>query len=342
MDIQQRKSAFVQLGQRLKAELNDENGAETALQSALRIARYENAWFDELPVRTALERLSDQLTESHLNEWLAQYPTLDKVPTPKNVGLIMAGNIPLVGFHDLLSVLISGHHVVAKTSSKDRRLMLYVISALIEIEPDFQNRIRVTEDRMPDIDAIIATGSNNSAGYLEYYFGKYPHIIRKNRTAVAILDGSETEEELQGLGEDLFQYYGLGCRNVSKLLVSEDYDFAPFFKAIFPWKWVLNNAKYFNNYEYNKTIFLLNNEPMIENGFITLKEDTNWSSPVGMLFYERFSNPYELEQHLTLQQDALQCVIGHKYLPFGAAQRPDLWDYADGVDTLKFLIDLSH
>ncbi|MGD1846554.1 MAG: acyl-CoA reductase [Salibacteraceae bacterium] len=341
MDIQQRILAFVQLGQHLSQALEEEENPEQNLHGVIRRAHHENGWFDEKSVRFALCQWAELLTAANLENWLSHYPELHQEREAKKVGLILAGNVPLVGLHDLLCVLLAGHTVVAKTSSKDRQLVTYIINTLLAIEPAFAPKVLLTEDRMVGIEAMIATGSNNSTGYFEYYFGKYPHIIRKNRSSVAVLDGSESEAELSALGEDIFRYYGLGCRNVSKLLVPPNYDFDPLFQAIFSWKEVLNNPKYFNNYEYNKTIYLLNNDPMIENGFVVLKEDEHWVSPVGMLFYETVSNPEAVNQHLTKQQNALQCVVGHNHLSFGVAQKPALNDYADGVDTMRFLVNLD-
>ncbi len=250
----------------------------------------------------------------------------------------MAGNIPLVGFHDFLSVLISGHKVLVKQSSNDKQLLPVIAGFLMNIAPEFENRIRFTEERLTDFDAVIATGSNNTAGYFEYYFKGKPNIIRKNRNSVAILTGKESKEELEALGEDVFRYFGLGCRNVSKLYVPKEYDFESFFKAMYPWHTLLNSAKYANNYDYNKAVYLMSEFKLLENGFLILKEDESFGSPIATLFYEEYEDKKELQEKLEQNKENLQCVVGTKAdVDFGQTQHPKLWDYADGVDTLKFL-----
>jgi hypothetical protein len=357
LNLNNRVSAFVKLGRFLShfgESVKSEDISDIPLsdvlhekfEAAFNKSRIHNGWFSEDYVRNAIEAFAEQLTFEKLNEWLKKYD-LDNSKEPKRVGVIMAGNIPMSGFHDFMSVLLSGNIFVGKLSSQDNILLPAIAEVLTEIEPGFADRIIFTDGRIQNIDAVIATGSNNSSRYFDYYFGKYPNIIRRNRNSVAVISGDETEEELHNLGYDIFMYYGLGCRSVSKIYFPKNYNIDTFFNAIFNWQNVINNNKYANNYQYNKTLYLLNCDPLLDNGFLILKEDKKLSSPVGTLFYERYENLSDLELFLkdSLLTD-LQCIVANKKLsipvvPFGKAQFPLLSDYADGVDTLKFLTGLS-
>jgi hypothetical protein len=247
-----------------------------------------------------------------------------------------------VGFHDFLSVLISGHHVLVKTSSNDQHLLPFLANYLIAVEPDLKNKIKFVEGKLEDFDAVIATGSNNTARYFEYYFKDKPSIIRKSRNSVAVLNGQETTVQLVALGDDIFRYFGLGCRNVSKLFVPKGYDFTAFFEAIFEYQDVINYEKYANNYDYNKAVFLMSNFKLLDNGFLTIKEDSSHASPISSVFYEYYDNLKEVENRLSADQDSIQCVVSTNLvknsIPFGTTQKPKLWDYADGIDTLEFLL----
>lgn len=354
MDTVRRIDAFVRLGKLLKGfakpgeQQQDSlyNEFSERMEAAIRAAYFHNGWFTEANVRSAFEGIAAYLDERSLRAWLDKYPELEnKSSDPKRVGVIMAGNIPMVGFHDMLCVLLSGNIFVGKLSSDDKILLPRVVEMLIAIEPGFKDRVIFTEARMNDVDAMIATGSNNTSRYFEYYFGKYPHIIRKNRSSVAVLDGSETEEELRGLGKDIFQYFGLGCRNVSKLFIPQDFDLDRFFKAIYDYKWIVDNKKYGNNYDYNKTVYLLNGEQLLENGFVLLKEDIALSSPVAVIFYERYTDDEALRDRLRIDAASIQCIVSKRKdiknkIDFGKTQCPAPWDYADGVDTMKFLLQL--
>jgi len=349
MTIEERKSYFVKLGHFL-GEFDLENRDSTKntaqnqvfyneLNQKIDQAIHYNGWFTRENVIFSLQQWSKALTKPNLDKWLKAYNLEPK--TPKTVAIIMAGNIPLVGFHDFLSVLISGHKVLVKQSSNDRQLLPVIAAYLMEIAPEFENRIQFTEERLSHFDAVIATGSDNTARYFEYYFSKKPNIIRKNRNSVAVLSGEETPAELEELGEDIFRYFGLGCRNVSKLYVPENYNFESFFKAIFPWKHLLNSAKYANNYDYNKAVYLMSEFKLLENGFLILKKDESFGSPIASLFYEEYKDEKELNEKLQQQEDKLQCVVSQtSEVKFGETQTPKLWDYADGVDTLKFLEQL--
>ncbi len=261
-------------------------------------------------------------------------------------GLILAGNIPLVGFHDILCVLASGHIALIKLSSQDKLLIPYILRKLLEIEPGFNGRIEYIE-RLTGFDAVIATGSNNTSRYFDYYFGHVPHIIRKNRNSIAILTGEETSEQLKALGHDIFDYYGLGCRNVSKLYVPEGYNFNSFFEAIEEFKGIADHHKYNNNYDYNKSIFLVNLDKHLDNGFLLLKQDERLASPLAVLYYEEYAELASIKQKLDENLDHIQCIVANKRLAgmnvinFGQTQQPKLWDYADGVDTMKFLKGLN-
>jgi hypothetical protein len=279
------------------------------------------------------------LEADKLREWTRRLP--DVPASVKTVGVVMAGNILLVGFHDFLTVLISGHTLWGKLSSQDSYLLRYLAQLLTEIEPRFEEHIRWV-DKLKEADAIIATGSDNTARYFEYYFAKYPHVIRKNRTGVGVLRGDESGEGLHRLGQDVFQYFGLGCRNVSKLWAPPGYSFVPLIEAWEPYQNVLLHHKYHNNYDYNKSIHLVNGDPFLDTGFALLKENEALVSPISMIFYETYSDWANLEQKLAMQQEKIQCVVSESgwwsnSIPFGQAQQPELWDYADGVDTLAFV-----
>lgn len=340
MQLKQRINGFIALGTYLK-RIVSENGDSSA-KELFRKAEAENGWFTQDNIRFALESWSEALSEENLQQWLYGY-NIEKT-NPKTVAIIMAGNVPLVGFHDFLSVLMTGNKVLAKLSSNDRTLLPFLSKYLISVEPEFKNYIEFTEGRLINFDAVIATGSNNTARYFEYYFGKYPHIIRKNRNSVAVLTGNETVEELTALANDIFRYFGLGCRNVSKLYVPENYDFEAYFKAMYSWKEIIHNHKYINNYDYNKAVYLMDSFPLLDNEFLLLKEDDGFSSPISVVFYEKYSTFEKLNKELELQSENIQCIVSNANLPnevsFGKAQTPDLWDYADGVDTVDFLLKL--
>lgn len=346
MTIEERKSNFVQVGKFLSLfgdrpndsiKITPENERFfNELNNKIDLAVHYNGWFTRKNVIFSLNQWSKALTQSNLDKWVEPYKLDQK--EQKTVAIIMAGNIPLVGFHDFLSVLISGHKVLVKQSSNDKQLLPVIAGFLMNLAPEFEDLIKFTEDKLTDFDAVIATGSNNTARYFEYYFAKKPNVIRKNRNSVAILTGKETTKELEALGEDIFRYFGLGCRNVSKLYVPKNYDFDSFFKAIYPWNILLNSAKYANNYDYNKAVYLMSEFKLLENGFLILKEDESFGSPIATLFYEKYEDEKELQEKLDQNKENLQCVVGTSAeVSFGQTQQPKLWDYADGVDILKFL-----
>jgi hypothetical protein len=336
MNLETRIQAFSQLGQRIK------NFTPYELENLAHRARSANSWFDLPNVTAAFKGIANLLEEQYLREWLYVYD-FPKI-TPKKVGIVMAGNIPLVGFHDLLSVLISGHHALIKTSSDDPHLVKFVVDELLKIEPHFADYITFAE-LLKEAEAIIATGSDNTSRYFEYYFASRPHIIRKNRSSVAILTGFESPEELHQLGNDIFQYFGLGCRNISKLFVPEGYRFESFFEAIEDYKTILDHHRYQNNYDYNKSILLVNGVPHLDNGFLLLTENKQPVSPISVLHYETFNGLPDLYEKMKAAEEKTQCVVSSaawypKSFSFGQAQCPMVWDYADGVDTLAFLAKL--
>jgi hypothetical protein len=332
MTLEQRISAIVKLGNHL-SNLSDEAFETLALN-----ARNENPWFTAENVKRSLTGITQYLKEDKLRQWTSAY-TLNPAK-PKKVALVLAGNIPLVGFHDLLCVLISGHHAQVKLSSKDSKLIQYLIKHLIWLEPGFEQTIIVKENKLENFDAVIATGSDNSARYFEYYFGKYPNIIRKNRSSCVVLTGNESVEEIDALGEDIFSYFGLGCRNVSKAFVPEGYDLAKILSRWEAYKNIIHHHKYCNNYDYQKSILLVNLIPFLDNGFILLQENQKLVSPISVLYYEYYTDQADLENKLKEHSEKIQCIVGTQKpatIPFGSAQYPEVWDYADNVDSLKFL-----
>jgi hypothetical protein len=313
------------------------------IELILEEAERKNAWFDRENCLMTLHHWAGLLKKENLSQWLSSY-SIKNIPQ-KRIALILAGNIPLVGFHDLLCTLLIGHTAIVKLSSNDKILLPFLISELKNLTPIFEDKIIFMEEKLTDFDAVIATGSNNTARYFEYYFGKKPHIIRKNRNSVAILTGEETKEELELLGKDIFTYFGLGCRNVSKIFIPENYDFTNFFQAIYSFHSVMNHQKYINNYDYNKAVYLMNLEQLLENGFLLLKEDKHYASPIATLFYEKYTNISSLQERLTEDKELIQCIVSNGSFPnsitFGQAQIPSLRDYADGIDTIAFLNNIN-
>jgi hypothetical protein len=334
MTFQQRIAAFARLGQFFKQSAGRDD------DPVFYKAQIHNPWFTPENIAKAIDAWGDTLTETKLITWLGSYP--DEAREPVKVAVIMAGNIPLVGFHDLLCVLISGNTAIVKPSSDDTVLIKWVIEELIRIEPAFEARIIISETRLPEgFDAVIATGSNNTNRYFEYYFRDKPSLLRGSRNSAAILSGNETPEDYLRLGEDIFTYFGLGCRNVSKLYVPEGFDPATFYEGIESFSEVINHHKYANNYTYHKAIFLMNLTPHLDNNFLLLKQDDRIASPLGVMFYEEYDNAESLGRMLEARKNEIQCIVGKSaapgVLPLGKAQHPELWDYADGVDTLAFL-----
>lgn len=330
MNLATRINAFAQLGERIRERGNE-------WDDVLKGIFHRNGWFEKQQLDYALDHWGRILTAEQLYHWTNNY-SFSEATNKKRVGVIMAGNIPMVGLHDLLCVLLSGHSAVAKLSSDDDVLIPFLFQHLVAIEPDFAAQFEWVQ-RIKEVDLIIATGSDNTSRYFEYYFGKYPNIIRKNRTSVAVLSGNESKEDLIQLSKDIFTYYGLGCRNVTKLLVPKGYNFDQLFEAFLSTSEVMENKKYMNNYEYHKTLFLMNNEPLLDNGFVILKEDTNLHSPLGVIHYEYYDENTEKLIAEYNASDQVQCTVGKGGIHFGTTQKPELESYADGVDTMQFLLN---
>jgi hypothetical protein len=304
-----------------------------------------NGWFTKKMVSQALDGIIEMLNEKHLEQWLDVYlEEIKKNRQNREVGLIMAGNIPAVGFHDFLCVLISGHTAVVKTSSDDECLIPAIADLLISIDSSFLNKINILSGPRSNYDAVIATGSNNSARYFNQYFGKYPNIIRKSRTSVAVLTGKESDSEIRGLAKDMFTYYGLGCRNVSKLLVTKDFDSTQLIDELLKHTdFLKTSGKYQNNIDYNKSIFIINKVSFLDGGTFLLKEDNGLHSPIGVTFYEKFDSTQAVKKYVKENEDEIQCVVSSALdfgVPFGATQAPKVWDYADKIDTIEFLVNL--
>lgn len=335
MDIEARISAFHELGEKIERLGGQEFG------SLADMAAHQNPWFTGDNIRLSLNGIRNFLQRPKLESWTSRYK-LPAYPTNRSVALVLAGNIPLVGFHDVLSVLISGHSAMIKMSSKDTILLPAITNMLTGIEPGFKDRVQFVE-QLKSFDAVIATGSDNSARYFGYYFGKYPHIIRKNRTSCAVLTGNESTTELEQLGQDVFSYFGLGCRNVSKLFVPEGYSFNQLFECWQERNNIIHHHKYSNNYDYQKATLLVTQQPFLDNGFVLLMENQKTVSPIATVYFEYYRTQRQLTDRIETEKDKIQCIVGHAppaSIPFGQAQCPEPWDYADNIDTLEFLTEL--
>jgi hypothetical protein len=321
------------------------NGDTTAWDEVILRAGQHNAWFTEENVRLALRGISRMLAEEQLTRWLASYQELPRTSEVKTVAIIMAGNIPLVGFHDLLAVLITGNRALVKTSSQDELLPRKLVESLVTIEPAYSGLIEFVEGRMTGFTHVIATGSSNSARYFDYYFSRYPSVIRGNRNSVAVITGRETDDELRALGKDVFRFFGLGCRNVSKIFVHRSVAVADVLPHFEGWQHIIGHNKYRNNYDYHKAIMLVERMPHLDTGFLLLREERTLACPVSVLHYETFDDVAEVKALVQADADGIQCVVASTAagiphsVPFGSSQDPAPWDYADGVDTMAFLLE---
>ena len=325
------------------------SGGDTELDAAIRQSYLENRWFTEENIHDALQAVATAfLDRENLDNWLKAYSVPAVLHPGKTVGLVMAGNIPLVGFYDWLCVFLAGHRAKVKCSDKDKRLLPLLVKKMGEWEHESWAYTEFLAENEPlkDFDAVIATGSNNTARYFEQYFSRYPHIIRRNRNGVAVLDGRESMADLYALGRDIFSFFGLGCRNVSKLYVPRGYAFEPLLEALHEYRELIHHDKYKNNFDYNLTLFILNNMPYLNNGCLLLREDPSLQARIASVHYEYYDDLPGLQARLDEQKNDIQCVVGHallpgfSVLPFGKSQEPGLDDFPDGVDVMAFLTRL--
>jgi hypothetical protein len=332
MNLNDRIDAISRLGTYLIGDF------ETEFLDILTKAEINNPWFTIDNQKQALMNIGMQLNDNNLNAWISPYK-LKQNPIPEDVLIIMAGNIPLVGFYDLISVIVTGNNATVKMSSNDNILLPYLIKKLTEINIGFKQIIQFTDKvRGKVYNKIIATGSNISSRYFEYYFRDTSCLIRKNRRSIAILDGNEDRNELEQLGHDVFSYFGLGCRNVSKFYIPVGYDLDKLFQAFYSYRNIIEHLKYSNNYDYYKAILLMGNNKFMDNGFVILKEDSSLDSPVAIQYYQFYSNIEEVQDMISKNHTKLQCIVSREDVLFGEAQKPNLWDYSDGIDTIDFLI----
>ncbi len=347
MIIKERIAAFVKVGLFINRHFKNKFDAnETQLHEGLnaliQTANTYNNWFIPQFVNTSIGNIAILLEEKELINFCNTQGATDEnsVSQQKTVAVVCAGNIPMVAFHDIMCVLLSGHKVLIKLSTDDDILLPFFLKLLIHYEPNFESNILFAQGKLTNFNAVIATGSNNTANYFNFYFSKYPNIIRKNRTSIAILTGSETEHDFKSLAQDIFLYFGLGCRNVSKLLVPKGYNFNLFFESIIDFSFVVNNKKYGNNYDYHRAIYLLEQIPFLDNNFLMLKQSADLHSPVGVLYYDFYEDEKDITTYLSKNTEHLQCIMGKNYIPFGYSQQPVISNFADNVNTLKFLLTL--
>lgn len=335
MTLEQRIDTLAQLGGHLLKK-------DEYLEAVMHRTKFNNPWFTVDNQQESVRAIAQNfLQKEKLQKWVSRYEPLEPA-SPKWVGLVMAGNIPLVGFHDLLCTFAAGHRARLKLSDKDKYLLPYLLKLLGKFNPEATEYFEIVE-RMSGMDAVIATGSNNSARYFESYFGKYPNIIRRNRNAVAVLDGTESADDLHALGKDVFRYFGLGCRNVSKLYLPEGYDMQPLLEQLHKYRDISMHNKYRNNFDYNLAMLMMNRTKYWNNGCIILTESESVASRIAMLHYEHFSDWEKLSDNLRQRAEEIQCIVSSKAMDglevvnFGNAQEPALDDYADGVDVMEFL-----
>lgn len=332
MDVEQRVDLLERLGNYLTSNSEE-------WQRVKERAISENPWFIPQFIDFQVNHIAEAfLNRQVLLNWIKKYDLPQHHSRPKNVGIVMAGNIPLAGFHDFLSTFLSGHRQTIKPSSKDFQLIQAIINKLKEWNPEVAGLVSIAE-QLKGADAYIATGSNNSSRYFEYYFSKYPHIIRRNRTSAAILTGNETLADLEALADDVYLYFGLGCRNVTKLYVPEEFDFLPLLESFKKYNWTFDVHKYKNNYDYQLAVMIINKIYYMTNGSLLLVENKSLFSPVSQLNYEVYNSLGEVKETLAASAD-IQCIVGKGFVPFGQAQKPRVDDYADNADTLQFLREL--
>ena len=346
MNLNNRITLFVKLGRFFSDYINNnlESLERNKFDKAINESILHNSFFSKKNILKSLLSWSNVLTKKSIHNFLSNY--LIKIKKrEKKIAIIMAGNIPLVGFHDFFCVIISGNFAVIKLSSKDSHLFKFILSFLVKENPDFDTKFDVVESKLEIFDAVIATGNNISANQFELYFKKYPKIIRRNRHSIAILNGNETKKEIELLANDIFYYYGLGCRNVSKIFIPNNYNLDILFKSFVLWNEVINKNSYANNYNYYRAIYLLNKEVFFDNGFVLLKESEKIGSPVGTIYFEYYKSDNQIKEMIKKNNEKIQCIVSNNNYPktikFGETQMPNLNDFADDIDTFNFLLKLN-
>ena len=346
-NFKERLIAFSELGTLFKENVDKKENKkfpewDTVLEKTLIESHSYNSWFTIDNLKLSLKNWSNSLQENIISDWLSKYNIEDK--SSKKIAIIMAGNIPAVGFHDLLCSLLLNFDCIVKLSSEDKLLIPFIVKFLESRNEKLKNKVTFESEKLKDFDGVIATGNNNSHRYFDYYFSKYPNLLRKTRHSIAVLDGKESDNDLSELSNDIFNYFGLGCRSVSKVFVPYGYDLDLLFNAFFRHKEVVNHNKYVNNFDYNKAVYLMSKEKFIENGFIILKEESKLGSPIGCLFYEFYNDKKEITKLINNNSDSIQCVVSNinfnTNIKFGQTQCPNISDYADNNDTIKFLLKI--
>jgi hypothetical protein len=341
-----KKAPLVQLGEFLSnfIESNSWPGLQCGVnqtefekfQISVEKAFLNNSWFSPKMIHLSLESWSKNLTQDNIEKWVSKYEISKTID--KNVLIICAGNLPLVGLHDVICCVLLNLNTQVKLSKNDDILIPAILNILYLFDSEIKNKVKICDEKPHNYNSVIATGSNNSNRYFEYYFGKIPHIFRKNRTSIAVIDSKVSDKELNNLSHDILQYYGLGCRSVTKLYLPENFSIDRIYNCVFNYKDLANHNKYMNNYDYNRSIFLLGKKLFFDNGFLILKEDKSLFSPISVVNFEYYSSLETLEKELDVLSNEIQCRVGAGGIPLGMAQKPDVWDYADGIDTIDFLI----
>lgn len=346
MNLNNRITLFVKLGRFFSDYINNnlESLEKNKFDKAINESILHNSFFSKKNILKSLLSWSNVLTKKSIDNFLSNY--LIKIKKrEKKIAIVMAGNIPLVGFHDFFCVILSGNFAVIKLSSKDSHLFKFILRFLVKENPDFSTKFDVVENKLQIFDAVIATGNNISANQFELYFKKYPKIIRRNRHSIAILNGNETKKEIELLANDIFYYYGLGCRNVSKIFIPNNYNLDILFKSFVLWNEVINKNSYANNYNYYRAIYLLNKEVFFDNGFVLLKESEKIGSPVGTIYFEYYKSENQIKEMIKKNNEKIQCIVSNnnyrKTIKFGETQMPNLNDFADDIDTFNFLLKLN-
>ena len=340
-----KKASLIQFGKFIRSFLDSDSwpGFQSGVdqrefdnfKSSTEKAESNNAWFYRKMIRLSMESWAKNLSEDNIDKLMSKYDVPSSIN--KNVLIICAGNLPLVGFHDIVCCILLNINTQVKLSKNDNVLIPAILKILYLFDSELQDRIKICNEKPDNYNYVIATGSNNSNRYFEYYFGKFPHIFRRNRTSIAVVHSEISDDQLKSLSHDMLQYYGLGCRSVTKLYLPEKFSLDRIYNSVFNYKDLINHNKYMNNYDYNRSIFLLGKKLFFDNGFLILKEDKSLFSPISVVNFEYYSSMETLEKELNVLSNEIQCMVGEGGITFGTAQKPELWDYADGVDTIDFL-----